>query len=128
MSTLFAVMLGGGLGAGLRHLLNMAAMRTMGPAFPYGTLIANVLGSLLMGALVALLLARPQLVPYRAFLATGLLGGLTTFSTFSLDAVSLWERGDVPQAIGYVSVSLLLGVGGLVAGLGLARAGLRLLG
>ncbi|MEM7567266.1 MAG: CrcB family protein, partial [Pseudomonadota bacterium] len=113
---------------GLRHLFNVAAMRLFGPGFPYGTLAANAVGSVLMGGLVALLLSRPQLAPYRPLLATGFLGGLTTFSTFSLDTVALWERGDAAQAIGYVLASLVLGVGGLVVGLGLARAGLRFFG
>ena len=119
--TWLSVMLGGGLGAGLRHGANLAALRWLGPNYPYGTLAVNVVGSALMGALVAVLLARPQLAPYRPFLATGLLGGLTTFSTFSLDAVALWERGDVGPAVVYVLVSLVLGIGGLVAGLSLAR-------
>ena len=120
--TWLAVVLGGGLGAGLRHAANVVALRWLGPGFPWGTLFVNVLGSALMGALVALLLARPQLAPYRTFLATGLLGGLTTFSTFSLDAVALWERGDAGSAMVYVLGSLALGLGGLVAGLAVVRA------
>ena len=122
MTTLLAVMLAGGLGAGLRHGVSVLAMRWLGPGFPWGTLAVNVAGSAAMGLLIALLLSRPQLVPYRAFLATGLLGGLTTFSTFSLDAVALWERGDAGLAIGYVLGSLVLGIGGLLGGLALARA------
>ena len=120
--TWLAVMLGGGLGAGLRHAANLGALRWLGPGFPWATMFVNVAGSALMGALVALLLARPQLAPYRAFLATGLLGGLTTFSTFSADTVALWERGDASAAIVYVLGSLVLGLGGLVAGLAIARA------
>ena len=95
MVHLALVAIGGAIGAGSRHLVNLAALRLFGPAFPVGTLAVNVIGGLLMG-----LLAGYFALKYsgggqglRLFLATGILGGFTTFSAFSLDAVLLWERG-----------------------------------
>ena len=120
MRDVFLVALGGGMGAAARHLVGLASLRALGPAFPYGTLIVNVLGSLLMGLLVEWLARRGT--PLRPLLAAGFLGGFTTFSTFSLDAVALWERGEGTVAAAYVIGSVFLGVGGLIAGLAIGRA------
>jgi CrcB protein len=124
MQALALVFLGGGLGAAARHLFNLAAARLFGIAFPWGTLGVNVIGSLAMGLLVAWLVARSAGTSehLRLFLATGILGGFTTFSAFSLDAVALWERGAPGPAIIYVAVSVVLSIAALAGGLALGRA------
>ena len=117
------VFLGGGLGAALRHGVNLAAARLLGTAFPYATLIENVTGSLVMGLLAAYFAFKagaPQHL--RLFLTTGILGGYTTFSTFSLDTAVLYERGEIGLAALYVLLSVVLSVGGLFAGLALVRS------
>jgi len=116
------VFLGGGLGAASRHGVNVLAARLFGTNFPYGTLTVNVLGSLLMGLLVAYLAFKgdaPQ--HWRLFIATGVLGGFTTFSAFSLDFAVMYERGAIWLALGYVFVSVVLSIAGLFAGLFLVR-------
>ena len=116
------VFFGGGLGAALRHGINLVAARAFGTAFPYGTLIINVAGSLAMGLIVeyfALKAGLPQ--RWRLFLTTGILGGFTTFSTFSLEAALLYERGAVASAAIYVIASVVLAIGGLFAGLMIVR-------
>jgi CrcB protein len=93
--------------------------------FPWSTFLVNVVGSFVMGALIAWLTSRAQEPLHesaRLFLATGVLGGFTTFSAFSLDAVALWERGDTGFALAYVAASVVLSIAGLVAGLTLARS------
>jgi fluoride exporter len=118
--TLSQVALGGALGASLRYLTNVSAMRMFGPNFPYATLIVNVLGSLLMGVLIVTLAKKggTHLAP---FLMTGILGGFTTFSAFSLDVFTLWERGDTLTAVGYIAASLILSLAALAAGVYLSR-------
>lgn len=118
--TLFHVALGGAIGASLRYLTTVGAMRLFGPGFPVGTLIVNVLGSFLMGVLVVVLSHKGgmRLAP---FLMTGILGGFTTFSAFSLDAATLWERGQTMLALGYVAASVLLSLAAMAAGLIVAR-------
>jgi CrcB protein len=117
------VFLGGGIGAALRHGCNVFFARTLGTAFPYATLIENVLGSAIMGVLIALFAFKTDIPQsMRLFLTTGILGGYTTFSTFSLDAAVLYERGDLGQAALYVALSVALSIGGLFAGLALVRA------
>ena len=113
------IFLGAGVGGVLRHGMNLAALRLLGPAFPWGTLAVNVVGSLLMGFLAALLVGRSEA---RLLLMTGVLGGFTTFSAFSLDAWNLWERGDVTLAAGYVLASVLGSAAALGVGLVLGRA------
>jgi CrcB protein len=116
------VFLGGGLGSALRHGINIVAARAFGTEFPYGTLIINVVGSLAMGLIVeyfALKTGLPQRM--RLFLTTGILGGFTTFSTFSLEAALLYERGAVASAAIYVIASVVLAIGGLFAGLMIVR-------
>jgi len=124
MAHLFLVALGGAIGSGARHLVNLAVLRLLGPNFPAGTLIVNVLGGFLMGLLVGFLALKYAGggQGLRLFLATGILGGFTTFSAFSLDAVLLWERGEVLAAASYVVVSVVLSVGALVLGLMFMRA------
>lgn len=122
MYHLFLVALGGAVGSALRHLVNLASLRLFGPAFPWGTLTVNIAGSFAMGVLVEIVARRLGASnEMRLFLATGLLGGFTTFSAFSLDAVALWERGAVAAAAAYVGASVLLSLAALVAGLWLAR-------
>jgi CrcB protein len=117
------VFLGGGLGAALRHGINLGAARWLGPAFPFGTLIINVSGSLLMGLIAGYFAFRGDASQHwRLFLTTGILGGYTTFSAFSLDAALLYERGEVSLAAVYVLGSVVLSIAGLFAGLWLARS------
>ena len=99
-------------------------MRTFGPSFPYGTVTVNVVGSLVMGILAAVFIARGQGAgsPLAAFAMTGVLGGFTTFSAFSLDAVTLLEKGRVLAAFGYVGVSVVASIAALFIGLTLTRA------
>jgi CrcB protein len=116
------VFLGGGLGAALRHGINLVSARTLGTEFPYGTLIINVTGSLLMGLIAGYLAFKGDASPHwRLFLMTGILGGYTTFSAFSLDAALLYERGATGLAALYVLASVILSIGGLFAGLAVVR-------
>lgn len=115
-------MLGGALGAGARHLVGKAMLAWLGASFPWGTLSINLSGSLLMGLLVGMLLRWQLGEPWRLFLAVGVLGGFTTFSSFSLDAVTLVERGALAAALGYVLASVGGGIVALSAGLWVARA------
>lgn len=119
--TVAQVAAGGAIGASARYLAGVAVMRAMGPGFPWGTLLVNVAGSFLMGVLIVVLahLGGTRFLP---FLAVGVLGGFTTFSSFSLDAVTLYERGAVGAAAGYVAASVVLSLAALFAGLMLARA------
>jgi CrcB protein len=119
----FLVFIGGGFGSMLRHTVNQASAAVAGINFPYGTLAVNVTGSLLIGVVAGALALRGhggQTLPL--FLTTGVLGGFTTFSAFSLDAVLLWERGDTAAAVAYVLGSLVMAVVGVVLGLAIMRA------
>jgi CrcB protein len=116
------VFLGGGLGAALRHGVNLAMARWLGTQFPYGTFVANITGSLAMGVIAAYLAFKgdaPQ--HWRLFFTTGVLGGYTTFSAFSLDAALLYERGDIALALFYVIASAVLAIAGLFIGLAIVR-------
>jgi CrcB protein len=120
--TYLIVFLGGGIGAALRHGVNVAAARLFGTGFPYATMIENVSGSLVMGLLAGYFAFRDGAPSHlQLFLTTGILGGYTTFSAFSLDAVLLYERGAIGLAALYVLGSVVLSIAGLVAGLALAR-------
>jgi len=118
------VFLGGGIGAALRHGVNVACARYLGLAFPYATMIENVSGSLAMGFIAGYFAFRTGGISqhWQLFLTTGILGGYTTFSAFSLDAVLLYERGALGLAALYVLGSVVLAIAGLVAGLALARS------
>jgi CrcB protein len=116
------VFLGGGVGAALRHGVNLLSARLFGNAFPWHTLIENVTGSLAMGLLGAYFALKGDASQHwRLFLTTAILGGYTTFSAFSLDTVLLYERGETAMAALYVLASVALAIGGLVAGLALVR-------
>ena len=116
------VFLGGGLGAAFRHGVNVGVGRTLGTAFPYATLIINVTGSILMGLIAGYFAFRSGASQHvRLFLTTGILGGYTTFSAFSLDAALLYERGELTAAALYVVLSVVLSILGLFAGLYLIR-------
>jgi CrcB protein len=119
------VFVGAGLGGVLRHILNVVIGRALGAGFPWSTAIINVTGSAAMGLLVGWLAFRAGsewTQPLRLFAATGILGGYTTFSTFSLETILLIERHEIGAAIGYVGGSVVLGVLGLWGGLNLARS------
>ena len=118
--TLAQVALGGAIGASARYLTGVAAIRLIGPGFPWATLIVNVLGSFAMGVLVVVL-AHKSGTRMAPFLMTGLLGGFTTFSAFSLDALTLFERGQVWTAVIYVLCSVLLSLGAIFAAIIIAR-------
>lgn len=113
------VALGGAIGSMARHGVNIAAMRLM-PGWPVGTLAVNICGCLLMGVFAGGLAHRgyQQFAP---FLMTGLLGGFTTFSAFSLDALRLWERGQTGHALAYTLASVVLSLVAVVAGLKIVR-------
>jgi CrcB protein len=121
--TLLYVAFGGAIGASLRFLTARAAMRLLGPGFPWGTVAVNVLGSLIMGLLAVAMMER---LPgawgrYAPFAMTGVLGGFTTFSAFSLDALSLWEKGRTLHAALYVGGSVAASIAALALGLALGR-------
>ena len=118
--TLLQVALGGALGASARYLTGVGMTALMGKTFPWGTLTVNILGSFLMGVLVVTL-ANFSATRYAPLLMIGFLGGFTTFSSFSLDFATLYERGDIPLAIGYAAVSVLVSITALFAGLLLTR-------
>jgi CrcB protein len=120
---LLLVFLGAGFGGVLRYAVSLCLPRVAGTALPWHTLAVNVLGGLLMGFLAAWLALRAETPePWRLLLATGVLGGFTTFSAFSLETVLLWERGEIGLAAVYVAASVLLSIGALVLGLWLGRA------
>jgi CrcB protein len=118
------VFLGGGLGAALRHGVNKLSLAAFGPGIPAGTLIVNIVGSLIMGLLIGTLAAVPGGTSQnlRLFLATGLLGGFTTFSAFSLDALTLYERGQPGAALAYVLASVILSLLAIAGGFFVSRA------
>ncbi len=123
MRILMLVAAGGAIGSVARHLVNVGFGRVVGAAFPWSTLTVNVAGSFVMGLLADLILRKfggsPEM---RAFLATGVLGGFTTFSAFSLDTANLIGRGDSAVAIGYIVASVAISLAALYAGLALSRA------
>ena len=122
MAALLLVAIGGAIGASLRHLVGAAALRTLGPSFPWGTMGINVAGSLAMGLLAGALARRSDVSEaMRLFVGVGLLGGFTTFSAFSLDVVVLWERSEAGAAMFYAAGSVVLSILALFAGLWLAR-------
>jgi CrcB protein len=116
------VFVGGGLGASLRHTVNIACARCMGTSFPYGTFIINITGSTVMGLIAGYLALKGEASqPWRLFLMTGILGGYTTFSAFSLDTAMLYQRGEIGLALFYVLGSVVFSIAGLFAGLALVR-------
>ena len=122
MKLLVAIAIGGAMGALGRHFVGVAAVRLIGHGFPWGTLTVNIVGSLAMGFLIeAMALNWSPSPEMRALLTVGLLGAFTTFSTFSLDVVSLYERGMVAATAAYIAASLVLSVAALFAGMRLTR-------
>lgn len=116
------VFLGAGIGGMLRQAVNVVAAKFFGLGFPVGTLTVNVAGSVVMGVIAALFALRSDLPQeLKLFLTTGILGGFTTFSTFSLDSVELWERGQGSMAFAYIGASLMLSLIGLVLGMAAVR-------
>jgi len=123
MTPIVLVFLGGGLGAAARYGVTVGVTRLAGSGFPLATLGINVVGSLLMGLIAGWFALRGQSgQEWRLFLTTGVLGGFTTFSAFSLEAVLLYERGDTVQAALYVGLSVVLSIMALAGGLALVRA------
>lgn len=118
--TLLSVALGGALGSSARYLVNITLPRLFGHGFPYATLAVNLAGSFAMGVLVVWLAHRGGM-RFAPFLMTGVLGGFTTFSAFSLDAVKLFEAGETLTALGYVLGSVVFALAALLAGMALAR-------
>ena len=122
MKSYLLVFVGGGVGSMMRHGVNVGAARLAGTAFPYGTLTVNVTGSLAMGLFAGYFAFKGDASQsWRLFLMTGILGGYTTFSAFSLDAALLYERGQLGLALVYVLASVGLSVLGLFVGLALMR-------
>ena len=121
MTALLQVALGGAIGASLRYIAGVGILRLFGPMpFPVAILSINVLGSLAMGLFIAAA-AHRGLTHLSPLIAIGLLGGFTTFSSFSLEAVTLFERGDLGLAALYVGLSVVLSIGGLMLGLAVGR-------
>lgn len=126
MKHLLLVALGGGIGASMRHLVSLATLRWFGPGFPWGTFTVNIVGSFVMGLFIAWLARHAGLLggyaqDVRYLVATGLLGGFTTFSAFSLDFAVMWERGEMSQAGAYALASVLLSLTAIFAGLWVMR-------
>jgi len=117
------VFIGGGIGAALRHGVNRAAMAWLGTGFPYGTFFVNIAGGLLMGVLAETFLVKGGgSQEFRLFLTTGILGGFTTFSAFSLEAALMWQRSDYAALGTYVIGSVLLSIAALFVGMAVVRA------
>lgn len=122
MSQLLAIAAGGALGAVLRFLVSTGVYQYFGRSFPYGTLAVNVLGSLLMGFLAYFLTERLNLGPeWRAAILVGFLGSFTTFSTFSMETLTLLNQGEMAKAALNISVSLVLCIAATWIGVWLAR-------
>ena len=118
-----AVAGGGAIGAMARHGVSRLSLHFLGPNFPWGTLCANVVGSLTMGVVIAWLAAKePHSPALRAFLTVGLLGAFTTFSTFSLDVVTLYRDRTIAIAGAYLAASVIFSIAGLLGGLMMGRA------
>jgi CrcB protein len=123
MPMILWVAAGGALGSAARYLVNVAAGRLLGPEFPWGTLTVNIAGSFVMGLMIALMAMKMQVSQeVRAFITTGILGGFTTFSAFSLDFAVLVERREAGLAALYVIASVALSLAAIFAGLKLGRA------
>lgn len=118
--TTLQVAAGGAIGAALRFLVGVGMLKVTGPGFPLGVLSVNILGSFAMGLFVVFA-AKTSNTHLSPFVMTGILGGFTTFSAFSLEAYTLFERGQTAAAASYVGASVLLSIAGLIAGVFIAR-------
>jgi CrcB protein len=124
MNNIFLVMAGGAIGSALRYQLGRLCTRAFGMGWPWGTLAANVIGGLVMGLFAGWLAARAQgSEQLRVFFAVGILGGFTTFSSFSLESWLMIERGETLSALTYIVASVVVSIGALAAGLMIMRAG-----
>mgnify|MGYP001062834126 CR=1 FL=1 len=122
MTQILAIAAGGSIGAVMRYFVSTGVYSYLGRGFPYGTLAVNVIGSLLMGLLYELFLQRLSVSPeVRALLLVGFLGAFTTFSTFSIETITLIEQGDLLKAVGNIFVSVILCVAAAWLGLQIAR-------
>lgn len=125
MNTVIAVAIGGAVGSVLRHGVNHAAARWIGIGFPWGTFAVNVVGCFLMGVVATAFAQRAGLPPeWRALLATGFLGGLTTFSAFSLDFAQLLGHGQIAKAALYFGATLMLAIAGFYLGASITKLAL----
>lgn len=124
IGTIGAIAFGGATGAIARWGVNTASVHLFGHGFPWGTMIVNILGSFLMGVVIVKF-AHMDHVPQelKTFIVTGFLGAFTTFSTFSLDFATLWERGDMLPAFAYMAASVILSIGALFLAFWIMRAG-----
>ncbi len=122
MNAILALAAGGAIGALGRHGLAVAMTRAFGAGFPWGHLLANVLGSVAIGVLMAVFASRGVAHEWRLFLVSGILGAFTTFSAFSYDTLMLVEQGANLRAVMYVAASVLLCLGGAWLGLAAGRA------
>lgn len=123
ISTIAAIGAGGAIGAVMRHGANIGAVNLFGPEHPYmGTISANILGSFMMGVLISYFVHVWEPPPqFKSFLVTGLLGAFTTFSTFSLQFVMFWERGDHMGAVTYLMASVFFAIAALMLGMAIIR-------
>ncbi|MGN6290904.1 MAG: fluoride efflux transporter CrcB [Sphingopyxis terrae] len=121
MNGLFPVMVGGAIGAGARHLVGQILLARLGPGFPWWTLSVNIAGSLLMGLLIGWLARSGGSDQARLFLGVGVLGGFTTFSSFSMEFWTLFERGQMAQAAAYVGASVIIGIAACGVGMATIR-------
>lgn len=123
MGNILIVAAGGAVGSVTRHLVGTASLRLFGSGFPVGTMVVNIVGSFLMGVFIELLAQRfSASEQLRLLVATGFLGGFTTFSAFSLDFITLWQRGETVAALAYAAVSVIVSLLALAGGLALVRA------
>ena len=121
LSPFISVALGGAIGATLRYGVGLGVVRLAGTGFPLAIITVNVIGSFLMGVFVVFA-AQRGLTHLSPFVMTGVLGGFTTFSAFSLETVTLWERGEVGAALAYVAISVVVSIAALAFGVWIARA------
>jgi len=122
MPPLLLAMVGGAVGSGARFLFGKWALAALGPNYPWGTLGVNLIGGFLMGVLVGMLARSGGSEQARVLLGVGVLGGFTTFSAFSLDAMNMIERGGWAMAVGYALVSVIGAISALAVGLAIVRA------
>ena len=123
MLNIALVAIGGAIGSVARYLVGVAGVKLAGPNFPWGTITVNVVGAFLIGLMVEMVARRfDASAEVRAFIVTGVLGGFTTWSSFTLDAFALFERGDLGLAAVYLLASLVVSFAAVFAGLALGRA------
>lgn len=119
---ILSIAAGGAIGSILRHYAGKGALLLFGAGFPYGTMFVNIVGSFLMGLMIAVFADTGSLSQeWRAFLMVGFLGGFTTFSAFSLDAITLYQTGEIMASAIYIVLSIVLSLGGLLTGMFLVR-------